>query len=638
MRTVLACTLGLLLAGISTSSQALSPTHIWSERFGDVDEDQGVSVAIDPAGNIIVTGFFIGTTDFGGGSVMSNGAEDIFLAKYDANGAYLWDKRFGGDAADKGLAVTTDPSGNIILTGFFRHTANFGGGPLTAAGNIEDIFLAKYDPSGAHLWSQRFGNIQSDEGADVATDAAGNIALVGFFQNTLFLGGPPLPSAGNYDIFAAKFDPTGTHLWSQRWGAAGYDKGTSIKFDSAGNLVVLSFFSNTVNFGGGPLVSAGGNDIALAKYDPSGAHLWSKRFGDTGGDVAWYVDVDLSDNIYMGATFTGSVDFGGGPLASAGSADIALAKYDATGAHQWSQRFGDAGPDVVSSVAVDNSGVAMTGWYNGTVDFGSGPEAALGSDEIYLAMYDTNGAPQWSASFGDSLSDAGNSVAMVGGGCVVATGFFQRTVDFGGGPLTSGGYLDMYLAKYCAESPVPVLISQFNAKPGQRGIDLTWNFSSDEAVAGYTIYRGRGDSPLTMIASGEARTTRSYVDTSAEPGVSYRYQLAIGTTSGGEFRSPIATATIAPAVASLEQNFPNPFNPRTTIEYNVSSEGPVSIEIFDVAGKTVRSLYQGVRKAGMYRVEWDGRDDNGQSLASGVYFYHLRGVKNSETRKMVLLK
>ena len=257
MRAALAFTLGLLLAGTVTPSRAAGPLHMWSERFGDVDEDQGVSVAIDPAGNIIVAGHFIGTTDFGGGSIMSNGAEDIFLAKYDANGMHLWDKRFGGPSTDKAFGVTTDAAGNIILTGFFRQAVNFGGGPLVPIGFIEDIFLAKYAPNGAHLWSKRFGDTQSDAGVDVATDANGNIALVGYFQQNLFLGGPPLPGAGGYDMFAAKFDPNGVHLWSHGVGAGGQDKGASIKFDSAGNVVVLAYlFHGTINFGGGPLISA----------------------------------------------------------------------------------------------------------------------------------------------------------------------------------------------------------------------------------------------------------------------------------------------------------------------------------------------------------------------------------------------
>jgi len=90
--------------------------------------------------------------------------------------------------------------------------------------------------------------------------------------------------------------------------------------------------------------------------------------------------------------------------------------------------------------------------------------------------------------------------------------------------------------------------------------------------------------------------------------------------------------------ARLYQNFPNPFNPQTTIEYTVSDRAPIAIEIFDASGALVRRLDQGLREAGSYRAEWDGRDAAEQSVSSGVYFYRLVGVKEAEVRKMVLVK
>jgi hypothetical protein len=93
-----------------------------------------------------------------------------------------------------------------------------------------------------------------------------------------------------------------------------------------------------------------------------------------------------------------------------------------------------------------------------------------------------------------------------------------------------------------------------------------------------------------------------------------------------------------PVQNDLRQNFPNPFNPTTTIAYDLASSEDVTLAIFDVQGKRVRELVNGNQPAGRYRVDWDGRDAGGQQVASGVYFYRLVAGTYTNTRKMVLLK
>ena len=197
--------------------------------------------------------------------------------------AHLWSQRFGGTGIDGGYSAATDASGNVFLAGSFSGTVDFGGGALVSAG-IDDIVVAKYSPTGAHLWSQRFGSTGSDVGNFVATDASGNVFLAGTFNGTVDFGGGALVSAGGTDIIVAKYSPTGTHLWSQRFGSTGNDAGNSVATDASGNVFLAGSFNGTVDFGGGALVSAGGTDIIVAKYSPTGTHLWSQRFGSTGND------------------------------------------------------------------------------------------------------------------------------------------------------------------------------------------------------------------------------------------------------------------------------------------------------------------------------------------------------------------
>jgi len=88
----------------------------------------------------------------------------------------------------------------------------------------------------------------------------------------------------------------------------------------------------------------------------------------------------------------------------------------------------------------------------------------------------------------------------------------------------------------------------------------------------------------------------------------------------------------------LMQNYPNPFNPSTTIRYSVPVQGRMRLRIFDVIGREVASLVDEIQSAGTYVVEWQGSDNAGRQLASGVYFYRLDGVGHTVTKKMMLLK
>ncbi|UCF06867.1 MAG: hypothetical protein JSV33_07555, partial [bacterium] len=119
--------------------------HLWSKRFGDTSQQQGHSVACDGSGNVVVTGHFVGSVDFGGRALMSAGGADIFLARFDADGTHLWSKRYGDASTQVGYGVACDGSGNVVVTGNFEGNVNFGGGPLTSAGGW-DIFLAQFEP------------------------------------------------------------------------------------------------------------------------------------------------------------------------------------------------------------------------------------------------------------------------------------------------------------------------------------------------------------------------------------------------------------------------------------------------------------------------------------------------------------
>jgi len=551
---VLILVTSILITASTTVAQ--TPTHLWSQGFGGTGIDAGYSVAADDSGNVFMTGYFRGTVDFGGGDLVGAGERDIVVAKYSPTGAHLWSQRFGGLGVEEPRSVAVDPSGNVILTGKFEGTVDFGGGDLVATG-FHDIFLAKYDPTGTHLWSQRFGGTGAAKAESVALDDSGNVFITGDFTETVDFGGGNRVSAGSNDIFVAKYSPTGAHLWSHRFGTTFIDLGLAVATDDSGNVFMTGAFIGDVNFGGGVLSSVGfATDIVVAKYSPTGSHVWSQNFGNMDWEASRSLATDASGNVFMMGAFRGTVDFGGGDLVSDGPEnDIVVAKYDPAGTHLWSQRFGNSSEEALGSVATDVSGnVFMTGAFVDTVDFGGGNLPSAGGQDMFVAKYSPTGAHLWSERYGSTDPEGGRWAAIDDTGNVFIMGNFSGTTDLGGGNLVSAGSSDMFIMKL--------------------GLDTA---------------SGVGDMPQSYVLS--------------------------------------------------VSNFPNPFNPSTTITYTVPTRGNVTVAIFDARGARVTTLINSKSvDAGAYRTEWAGRTDGGAVVSSGVYFARIEFDGTAHTQKMVLLK
>jgi hypothetical protein len=424
------------------------PLEKWGKAFGGSANDLGRGVAVDRSSNVFVTGAFEDTVNFGGGPRVSAGQQDIFLVKFGQSGKHLWSRRYGDAGFQQGGSVAANPSGSVYVTGVFEGSVDFGGGPLVSSGS-RDIFLVKFGPEGAHQWSRRFGGASLELDGGVAADASGNVALTGSFRGTADFGGGPLNSAGgSSDIFLARFGPDGTHLWSKRFGDTDSDVGTSVAFDGAGNVLLTGHFQLAADFGGGPLTSAGSSDIVVAKFSPSGNHLWSKQFGDLDLQEAWAIGVDGMDSVVVCGNFGGTVDFGGGPLTSQGSTDIFAAKLDESGNHVWSGRFGDTDLDYgVGVVAGPLGECVLTGSFRGSVDFGGGALTSAGGDDIFVAKLDASGNHLWSMVFGNSGGDSGNAVGLNSTGNIFMTGRFAGSVDFDGSTLMGEGGQDIFVFK-----------------------------------------------------------------------------------------------------------------------------------------------------------------------------------------------
>lgn len=425
-------------------------TTTWLKAFGDNTDQDGYAVATDAQGNVVVVGQFVGTIDFGGGPFSTpNTQPDIFVAKLSPTGSHIWSRRFGANGADVGRGVAIDAAGDVILTGVYQSTVDFGGGPMVSVSGTTDAVVVKLaGATGAYIWAKGFGSLGGDEGSAVAVDSLGNIAVVGHFRNTVDFGGGGLVGAGLDDIFLVKLSSAGAHLLSKAWGDPSTQNMRSVAFDSAGSIYFTGYFEGTVDFGGGAVAANGTSDAMLVKLSSAGAYLWSKTFGAVGSQVGNAVAVDTTGNVVVTGNSTGSIDFGGGALPAGGANDVFLAKYDTTGAHLWSKLAGDSTEQLGLGLACDKqNNVIVTGRNAGTLNLGGSPLVTAGLNDIFIAKLDPTGAHLWSKRGGDALEQYGRGVATDPTHNIFLTGRFQGTLDLGTGPVTSPGGNDIFLAK-----------------------------------------------------------------------------------------------------------------------------------------------------------------------------------------------
>ncbi len=423
---------------------------LWSSRFGGAENQSGQSIAVDSADAVVLAGRFYASVDFGAGPLSSAGNEDGFLAKLDAEGNHQWSKRFGGPGDQIATSVAVDGENAALVAGVFSGSIDFGGGAITSKGGF-DVFLAKFDAIGNFLWSKRFGDA-SDQIADgVAVDGLGNVIVAGHFYGAMDFGGGALIGISGENTFFAKLDTNGSHVWSKSFHGTSDQVLGGVAVNGVGEVFGTGRFFGSADFGGGPLVSTGGADAFLVKLSTAGDHLWSKRLGGADDQAGSSIAVDGSGNVVLTGSFDGSVSLGGNaPLVSMGSTDIFVAKYDANGTYAWGERFGDAGSQPGTFVTVDKNGnVLVTGFYASAINFGDGPHASAGSYDIFLAKLDANGSNVWGKSFGNKNAQEAYGIAVDSSGNALITGAMAGMVDFGNGsPLTSAGGVDIFVAKF----------------------------------------------------------------------------------------------------------------------------------------------------------------------------------------------
>ncbi len=365
----------------------------------------------------------------------------------------LWSHTLGSPGTPTSLAI--DSQGNIILAGIFSGSMLPAPHTLTTNGGV-DYFLVKFDSGGSIVWAKSFGDA-NDNGYSIkiALDLDDNIAIVGTLLGSINFGGNTLvdPADGNWGLFAASLDAGGSHRWSKNIGSGADFELANTATTDFGRLIITGTYFGTTSFGDATFTTAG-YDIFLASFDlGSGAHQWSRTFGDVPGQPPSdqgrsTITINHQGEIFLAGQFTTSINLGGSSsLTHQGNSGFVARFSSANGTTAWSKKLAGC---TIESVNVDSANnVLVTGKLEASTDFGGGntlqPE---GIGDIFAVKYGNTGNHYWSERFGEFNTNTGIAIAAdAPSNDITLLGMATGTVNFGGQPLVAQPPSDIVIAK-----------------------------------------------------------------------------------------------------------------------------------------------------------------------------------------------
>lgn len=374
-----------------------SGNYQWSKSINSNQLVNIRDIELDNSGNnIYVIGDFMDTARFKAGTappnaLPSNGVFDVFIAKYDTAGTFIWARSFGGPAPDWGFDIAVDNSDNLIVTGSFLVFTDFdpsaGVAMINTMGGSPDIFLAKYDANGNYIWAKNAGSNSLDEGYALDVDRQGNIFLTGVTGAAATFDNINVGNNGANDFFIAKYDASGNALWAKNFGGPAPDKSTDIKL--VGRHLFVSADYQAITYMDTGLTTpthaaVGDKDVVFAKYDTSGAYIWSHSIGGSLEDLSTSIEVDTAGSIYLSGSFEDTMDFAVGigeyRIASQGNKDIFMAKYDKNANLIWAHGMGDLERDRAYNIDASNDFIYLCGDFKDLVDFD--PDTSINTNSL----------------------------------------------------------------------------------------------------------------------------------------------------------------------------------------------------------------------------------------------------------------
>ena len=445
----------------------------------------------------------------------------------------VWAEKAGGPTADSAQAVAVLPDGSSVVTGFYSTSAVFSPSTQQAVTWVShgdnDMFLARYNPQGRLVWVTSAGSAGLDEGHGVAVLPDGSVYVAGTYSLYAKFGERDpiqavLPAAGPMDIFLARYNPDGTLRFVKRAGGYSYDEANDVSALADGTAYVTGYYTTRAGFGVSEnnetvLVSAGAEDLFIARFKKDGSLDWARSEGGKGTDVGMgivaYPDGSAIAVGYLNGQFKSDAP------AKALARDAFIVKYDYYGKRAWFRQIGGSGDTVALDVAaLPDGGCLVVGGFSGTVTFGyREPKqktlSAGSTTDAFFARFAADGTLDWVKSAPSALGEAlAYAVHAREDGTFVAGGYFTRSATFGPGEpretrLDSAGAKDLFAAQF---TPDGELVSVFHGGGTKDEmilgvacmpeLDFPGEFLAVGALAG-PVTLGRGsEQPQSLSTSG----------------------------------------------------------------------------------------------------------------------------------------
>ena len=438
----------------------------WPIRFGDIRNDKVNAVAVDKDNNLLVTGEVTTRTLSwvkGGYDTTFGGRTDGFVAKFSPTGTMLWSSYLGGTAYDRGTAITTDASGNVIVAGDTESFSWVSNGNSIPAGS--EGFVVKLDPAGQLLWSSYVGGGGDDWVKGVAVDGSGNILVAGETRSSNWAAGgwdnlAATPSLK--DGFVAKLTAAGALSWKTAVGGSGQDQVAGVAADSSGAAYVAGQTASDSSH------TPESDKPYVERVSASGQKVWKTYLGCAASDAINAITANASGVSFVtGRTATAGWLSGGGDTTLDGTSDAFVLKLSAAGAVQWGTMLGGTNPESGTSIGLDPLGniyaagaTSSPEWIGGGfetlyhtrsyIDTSTGLEQLTPiASEGYLVKLSATGKQLWSAILdGTKFNSATVKIAVDGGGDIAV-----------GGEWIQATYTDGFVSRVQASGKLKVAIT-----------------------------------------------------------------------------------------------------------------------------------------------------------------------------------
>jgi hypothetical protein len=340
-----------------------SGAKVWDKRFGGSGNDYCESVVATSDGGYLLAGYSHSGAE-GDKSEATRGSSDYWAVKINADGAEVWDKRFGGSGTDECNAVVATSDGGYLLAG--RSISAPDGDKSEGSRGGYDYWAVKINASGAKVWDKRFGGSGVDDCQSVIATSDGGYLLAGRSLSGAD-GDKSEASRGNWDYWAVKISASGAKVWDKRFGGSGIDLGKSVVATTDGGYLLAGQHKDG-DGGDKSEETRGGDDYWAVKINATGGKVWDKRFGGSSYDKLESV-VATSDGGYLLAGRSLSGADGDKSEGTRGVYDYWAVKINASGAKVWDKRFGGSGGDICQSViATSDGGYLLAGYSSSPAD------------------------------------------------------------------------------------------------------------------------------------------------------------------------------------------------------------------------------------------------------------------------------